>query len=675
MSSGDALEQQENIRLGERWPAVVIRNRMMLVIAAHALLFAIALLAAFLLAYNFRWSIPRQDERFFWFQDFYLPLLWFALPIKLCVFWLSRQYRGSWRYVGLRDLLGVTSASLVGTFTFLCVYFLVENLWQRQLGHPLIDRFRDLRQSSVFLIDWAATIGLICGARILVRFYHEEIQPRHAVEPTRVLICGAGDSGESLLREILRMRREAYEVVGFLDDDAPSLHGRIHDVEVLGRVSEVRDVCERFDVEEVLIAIPQASPKLIRSIVECCEGIGIRFRTMPAVSDLLEGRVQVSQMRDVDIADLLGRQAVELDVERIQAALRGERVLVTGAGGSIGSEMCRQIASFEPARLVLIERAENSLFEIDRELRQSFPDIDIVPCVGDVTDRQRLTKIFDKEQPSTVFHAAAHKHVPMMEVNPGEALKNNVVGSISVAEAALATGVERMVMISTDKAVNPTSIMGCSKRVAEMYVQGLSGSGVTQFVTVRFGNVLGSSGSVVPIFRKQIAEGGPVTVTHPDMTRFFMTIPEAAQLVLQAGVMGKGGEIFVLHMGEPVRIVDLARDMITLSGLRPGIDIDIVFSGKRPGEKLFEELSFEDEMVGDTAHPKIGIWKHRETELSRLQSSIDRLLDEADTASPGEIRNALQQLVPEYQPEATSGPVSQDDSTDKATSTAGSQIG
>lgn len=650
MSPGESLTSHDNERSGERWSPIVIRNRLLLVVAAHALLFAVALLSAFLLAYNFRWRIPRQDDTFLWFYEFYLPLLCFAVPIKLVVFHFTRQYHGSWRYVGLRDLLGVMSAALVGTFTFLSLYFVAENLWQSRLGHPLIDQFRDLRQSSVFLIDWAATIGLVCGARILVRFYYEEVQPRHAVEPRRVLICGAGDAGEALLRELLRMRREAYEVVGLLDDEVPDLHGRIHDVEVLGRLSEVRAVCARYEVEEVLIALPKASPKLIRSIVERCEGIGVRFRTMPAVSDLLEGRVQVSQMRDVDIADLLGRQAVQLDLELIGAALRGKRVLVTGAGGSIGSEMCRQIASFDPARLVLVERAENSLFEIDRELRSAFSGIRIVPCVADVTDRRRLMHIFEQERPTAVFHAAAHKHVPMMEINPGEAVKNNVVGSATVADAAIACGVEKMVMISTDKAVNPTSIMGCTKRVAEMYVQGLTDTGTTQIVTVRFGNVLGSSGSVVPIFRKQIAEGGPVTVTHPDMTRYFMTIPEAAQLVLQAGVMGKGGEIFVLHMGEPVRIVDLARDMITLSGLRPGIDIDIVFSGKRPGEKLFEELSTEDEMVGDTAHPKIGIWKHRPSDLATLRTAIEDLIEMADGATPHEIREALRNLVPEYEP-------------------------
>jgi FlaA1/EpsC-like NDP-sugar epimerase len=642
----------------ERWPAFVIRHRLALVITAHILIFALALLSAFLLAYNFRWTAPRQDYRFSWFWEFYLPLLVLALPIKTLVFLVVQQYRGSWRYVGLRDLLGVISASLIGAFVFLSVYFILEKTWETRFGHPLIDRFRDMRQSSVFLLDWAATIAFVCAARILVRFYHEEIQPHRPVEAKRVLICGAGDAGETVLRELLRLRREAYECVGLLDDDVPELFGRIHDVEIIGRTHEIREICERYGVEEVLIALPHASPRTIRALVERCEGTGVRFRTIPAMSDVIEGRVQVSQIRDVDIADLLGRQAVQLEVERVADELRAKRVLVTGAGGSIGSEMCRQIASFGPERLILLERAENNLFEIDRELRGRFPGLDVVPCVADISDQSRLNAIFEREKPVVVFHAAAHKHVPMMEINPGEAIKNNIAGTAAVANATLDVAALKMVMISTDKAVNPTSIMGCTKRVAEMYIQSLSGRGVTQFVTVRFGNVLGSSGSVVPIFKKQIAEGGPVTVTHPDMTRYFMTITEAAQLVLQAGVMGKGGEIYVLHMGEPVRIVDLARDMITLSGLRPGIDIEVVFTGKRPGEKLYEELSNEGEHIGDTAHPKIGIWKHRPADFDGIRRGIERLTAMADTCDADQVRAELKRIVPEYDPaNGADGPV------------------
>lgn len=636
-----------------------MRLREPLVLLAHALLFAMALLAAFLLAYNFRWVIDRQGERFHWLTGLYLPLLAIAGPVKLLVFFWTRQYRRSWRYVGLRDLFGVISASLIGSFFFLSIYFLLENGSVWLLGHSLIDRWPQqfLRQSSVFALDWAATVGLVCAARVFVRFYYEDIQPERIGSLRRVLICGAGDAGEAVLREILRMRvGERYECVGFLDDEAPQLGGRIHDVEIIGRTSQIRGICERHGVQEVFIALPGASPRIIRDLVERCADLGVTFRTVPAIPDVIGGRVHVSRIRNVDIEDLLGREPVQLDVDRIGKQLRDQRILVTGAGGSIGSEMCRQIATFHPGRLILVEQAENNLFEIDRELRQRFQNVDIVPYVADITDQSRIECIFAREKPSSVFHAAAHKHVPMMEVNPGEAVKNNIAGTVAVADACLRHHVQKMVMISTDKAINPSSVMGCTKRVAEMYVQGLTGCDGTQFVTVRFGNVLGSSGSVVPIFKQQIAAGGPVTVTHPEMTRYFMTIPEAAQLVLQAGTMGKGGEIYILHMGEPVQILQLARDMITLSGLRPGIDIEIIFSGVRPGEKLFEELSSAGEDIGDTAHPKIGIWKHRPENREQVRSGIERLLLLADAGPDNDIREELRQLVPEYASQGISRP-------------------
>ncbi|MBI4716782.1 MAG: polysaccharide biosynthesis protein [Planctomycetes bacterium] len=636
-------------------PGFLTRYRMPLVVLAHALLVAAALLAAFCLAYNFRWNVEvAGGGRQAWFAELYLPLLALALPIKLLVFQRGGQYRGSWRYVGLRDLFDVISASLVGTFLFLTAYFLLENGWSGAFGRPLIAAppGPSLRQSAVFAIDWAATIVFVSAARVLVRFYYEELHPQRSGSlKTPVLIVGAGNTGEGVLRELLRMGREQYDCVGFLDDAVAQLHGRIHGVEVVGRTADIRRLCLELGVREVLIALPHATPKFIRELVERCEGTGVLFRTIPAVADVIEGRVQVSQIREVDIADLLGRDPVQLDSDIIGTQLRGRVVLVTGAGGSIGSEMCRQIAGFAPRQLVLVERGENNLFEIDRELRAVRPSINVLPLVADITDGERLKTIFDQTHPAIVFHAAAHKHVPMMELNPGEAIKNNIVGTLAVADACLSWGVERMVMISTDKAVNPTSIMGCTKRVAEMYVQGLTHRGPTQFITVRFGNVLGSSGSVVPIFRQQILRGGPVTVTHPEMVRFFMTISEAAQLVLQAGAMGRGGEIYVLHMGDPVRIVDLARDMITLSGLRPGVDIEIVFTGKRRGEKLYEELLIQGEHIGDTAHPKIRIWKHRSHDFESVCRGIEELRALADGGGEEEIRAGLRRLVPEYTPE------------------------
>ncbi len=639
-------------------PLAFIRFRSAIVVSAHALLFALALLFAFLLAYNFRWVTRQSTQPGMWFYDLYLPLLAIALPLKLLIFYGTRQFHGSWRYVGLRDVFGVISSSLIGSFLFLSGYFALEYSWYMTYGQALIDRWPEqyLRQSAVFALDWAATIAFVCAARIMVRFYYEELHPRYGGAVRRVLICGAGNAGEAVLREILRAGAAQYECVGFVDDDVAQLHGRIHDVEIVGRTSQLRELCEHYGVQEVLIAMPDAGPRQIRKLVERCEGTGVLFRTMPALTDLIAGRVQVSRIREVSIADLLGRDAVQLDTELIGRELRGKRILVTGAGGSIGSEMCRQIAAFSPQRLILIEQAENNLFEVDRELRAHWPQLDVCACVADITDRLRIERIFQSERPSSVFHAAAHKHVPIMEINPGEALKNNVLGTMTVADACLAGKVSKMVMISTDKAVNPTSIMGCTKRVAEMYVQGLTGSGVTHFVTVRFGNVLGSSGSVVPIFRQQIAAGGPVTVTHPEMTRYFMTIPEAAQLVLQAGTMGKGGEIYMLHMGEPVLITDLARDMITLSGLRPGVDIEIVFTGKRPGEKLYEELANEGENLGTTSHPKIGIWKSRPENRELVLAGIQRLISLADSGDLKKIQAELRIVVPEYDPNGNTNP-------------------
>jgi FlaA1/EpsC-like NDP-sugar epimerase len=366
------------------------------------------------------------------------------------------------------------------------------------------------------------------------------------------------------------------------------------------------------------------------------------------MTDIASGRFRVSQIRDVDINDLLGREAVQLDTEAVETFIRGKVVLVTGAGGSIGSEMCRQMCFYKPKLLLLVEQAENPLFYIEQELRERWPDIAMKAVICDIADQSRVENIFDKYRPEVVIHAAAHKHVPLMELNPGEAIKNNVVGTQTAADAADKFGVGNFVMISTDKAVNPTSMMGSSKRVAEMYVQDLNGTSKTHFVTVRFGNVLASEGSVVPIFKKQIAQGGPVTVTHPEMKRYFMTIPEASQLVLQAASMGKGGEIFLLDMGEPVKIVDLARELITLSGFRPGEDIEIVFTGLRPGEKLFEELSIKGEDMQQTHHPKIGIWKNIPMDRDKLRLGIAELVELAKAGEHDAIAEKIRELVPEY---------------------------
>jgi FlaA1/EpsC-like NDP-sugar epimerase len=383
-------------------------------------------------------------------------------------------------------------------------------------------------------------------------------------------------------------------------------------------------------------------------VVRVCEGIKIKFQTVPSITDIASGKLRVSQIREVDINDLLGREAVQLDLDLIEAFARDKIILVTGAGGSIGSEMCRQLCDFKPNPLLLIEQAENQLFYIERELRKQFPTVPIKAIVCNITDRIRVDEIFENYKPQVVIHAAAHKHVPLMELNAGEAIKNNIVGTQVVADAADRHGTTNFVMISTDKAVNPTSIMGSSKRIAEMYVQDLSTTSNTHFVTVRFGNVLDSEGSVVPIFKKQIAQGGPVTVTHPEMKRYFMTIPEASQLILQAAAMGKGGEIFVLDMGEPIEIVELAKTLITLSGFRPGEEIEMVFTGPRAGEKLFEELSIEGEDMQRTRHPKISIWKNIPMNRDSLRVGINELVDIAKTQNHSQIVQKIKELVPEY---------------------------
>ncbi|MCZ2401531.1 MAG: polysaccharide biosynthesis protein [Phycisphaerae bacterium] len=635
----------------EHWTQWARTHHLLLTTAAHLLLFALSWLLAFGLAYNFK----QFDV---WFTSLFLPLLPVIVAIKMIVFAGMGLHRGSWRYVSVRDCIRVSWASWLSFVWIFAIYYVVANLSTVTqfvgLARVDFDPFggRDF-PDSVLVLDFAGTIALVCGARIVLRLYHEEVRTAPAAVAPRLLILGAGNAGENVVREILRMPMLQYTIVGFLDDDRTKWGAQIHGFEVLGAIDKVKAVCDEHSVDEILIAMPSATRKQIRRVVALCEGANVRFKTLPALADLIAGRAQVQQIRDVDINDLLGRAPVTLDADQIGQFLRERVIMVTGAGGSIGSEMCRQVARFGPRRLVLVEQAEQNLFEIDRELRGAHPAIDIVPCIADICDRRRMQQIFSREQPTAVFHAAAHKHVPMMELNPGEAIKNNVAGTRTVADVAAASGCEKFVMISTDKAVNPTSIMGASKRVAEMYIQALNERVATQFVTVRFGNVLGSSGSVIPIFKQQIARGGPVTVTHKDMVRYFMTIPEAAQLVLQAASMGDGGEIFVLDMGEPVKIVDLARDLITLSGFRPGEDIEIKFVGIRPGEKLYEELSIEGEDVSRTAHPKIGIWKKRPEPWEPLLAAIDDLLAAADHVSRGEARSRLKHLVPEFQLEAS----------------------
>lgn len=613
---------------------LIVTYRRLLVVAVHLVLWSASFLLA--IALRFEFDVPTAYVRVA------PPLLAVSLVVRALVHWRLGLFHGLWRYSGSRDLRSLLQAATYSTIAYAAAWAFIGPY----VAHGTFPR-------SVFVLDWAFSILIVGGLRFSIRTLREiSIQntlPKDDRARRRLLILGAGDAGEMLMREIVRTYGRRYDPVGFLDDN-PSKHGEhIHGVPVLGPIARVVELSKTQKIDEIIVAIPSLSGRHMRTLLELCRPSGAHIRTLPGVASLLDGRVTVSQLADVNIEDLLGREPVVLDTEALARFIAGRVVLVTGAGGSIGSELCRQLGRFRPKRLVLVEQAENSLFHVDRALRAEHRDVTVVPLVADICDAKRLEAIFAAERPHAVFHAAAHKHVPLMEANPGEAIKNNVFGTRKVADLAHRFGVEKFVMVSTDKAVNPSSVMGASKRVAEIYVQALSQRSKTQFVTVRFGNVLGSAGSVVPLFREQIAKGGPVTVTDPEMKRYFMTIPEACQLVMEAGVMGQGGEIFVLDMGEAVKIVDLARDLIRLSGLEPDRDIEIKFTGTRPGEKLFEELAMDEEHVDKTKHPKIYVGRLRPSPIGEVERGMTALAAVSDGADPLLVKRAFKRLVPEYQ--------------------------
>ncbi|MCP3177496.1 polysaccharide biosynthesis protein [Desulfuromonas sp. KJ2020] len=592
---------------------------------------------AFLLRFDLDW------QRVNW--SLYLKLVPALLVIKLGIFWWQKVSHGWWRYVSIADVVDLARANLIASVVFI----LYVVFFHRLEGIP----------RSVLILDGFICFSAMAGLRFLTRAAREDYLPllkRKTGQRKRILIIGAGSAGQTIAKEMRQNPDLNYLVRGFVDDD-PDKQGRSFiGFKVWGTLAQLEAIVQRTGAEEVIIAIPSATGKQMQVIVKHCEALGLRFRTLPGMGSLIDGTVSISQVRDVSLDDLLGREPVRLDVDRIRAFLEGKRVLVTGAAGSIGSEICRQVSRFNPQRLVLYDHAESPLFAIHNELAELYPGLRHTAIIGDVRDRARVEGIFDEVQPQVVFHAAAYKHVPMMEHNPAEAANNNVRGSRIVAETADACGVECFVMISTDKAVNPTNVMGATKRAAELFVQALSRTSKTRFVTVRFGNVLGSAGSVVPTFKKQIAAGGPVTVTHPDITRFFMTIPEATQLVLQAGSMGQGGEIYLLDMGEPVKIVSLAEELIRLSGFIPYEDIDIVFSGLRPGEKLHEELLIAGEGVKPTTHEKIMVAESKVHDRAHLEHQLEELYQLQRQIDLHGIVAKLAEIVPEFQPEKVGVP-------------------
>jgi FlaA1/EpsC-like NDP-sugar epimerase len=526
-------------------------------------------------------------------QQFFSGLL-VALPLILLAYSGFDLYNHLWRYASIKELMHVViSVSVSSLFILIPVY---------RLMYPGFSR-------GVIILIWVFNVILVGGTRLAMRIRYDMLDARNngaskdAV--VRTFIIGAGSAGNMLLKEFQHHNLVGYKVMGFIDDDKTKIGYRISSIPVLGTTKELPKLISAYKIGLCVIAMPSVPGPVVRNIVKQCEKTGVKLKIVPGLYELIDGKVDVRSIRDVQIEDLLRRQEIKIDLQEISGFLREQVVLVTGAGGSIGSELCRQIARFSPKLLVMLGHGENSIYKIDMEFRMKFPNIDAEAIIADVQDYDRIDEVFATYRPDVVFHAAAHKHVPLMERNATESIKNNIFGTRNVAVASDKYGVKRFVLISTDKAVNPSSVMGATKRAAEIIIQLINKNSKTKFMAVRFGNVLGSRGSVIPMFKEQIAHGGPVTVTHPDMKRYFMTIPEAVQLVIQAGAMGANGEIFVLDMGEPIRILDMARDLIRLSGLEPDKDITIEFSGIRPGEKLFEELLTAEEGTSLTKHKKI----------------------------------------------------------------------
>jgi len=598
----------------------------------------LVLVIAFYLAYNIRFDFAVPDEAFrpMLLQLSYVAILQFASLAAMGTYLLI------WRYVGMAEVHRFVVAASIS-----CVPIIAIRLGLSQVH-------RDWRVPlSVILVDTVLAFGGVLGLRVLRRTHYEwnrkkrKKSVRQSTPRTRVLLIGAGRAGVMAAAEIQSRGDSDLEIVGFIDDNPAKRGSIIQGVKVLGSTSHLPWVVGELGIDQVVISIAQGSRSEFRRILDICEGIPVKVRVIPGLHEIIQGQVRVSRIRDLQIEDLLGRAPVQLDEGEMRRFVFGKTVLVTGAGGSIGSELARQLSSFEPARLLLVERAEFALFEIDRELSKLDPGMTHTPLIADVDDEARMRAIFEEFHPQMVFHAAAHKHVPLMENNAAEAVKNNVLATHKIGRMAGEFGAEAFVLISTDKAVRPTSVMGATKRVAELIVQDLNGWYATRYVAVRFGNVIGSAGSVIPVFREQIRNGGPVTVTHPDMMRYFMTIPEAAHLVLEAGAMGNGGEIFILDMGEPVRILDLAKEAITLSGLKPFEDIDIAFTGVRPGEKLFEELEIKEEEMSKTRHPRIYIGKIAAYPHHQVSHALESLSVMARNGRDQEIRTFLNRLLPE----------------------------
>jgi len=608
---------------------ILLRHRLLVVTGVQVGLIVFANLIAFSL--RFEGDIPSP------YAQRMLQGLPFVAVVHAVSLWAFGMQRGLWRYVGIHDLGRILWSSVAGTFFLYAAFHWVFG-WT---DYP----------RSVIILTGLLSAGFLAGIRLAVRWFREWLP---IIGPTsrRAVIIGAGNAGEALVRDLQANPSHNYRPVAFLDDDRIKQKSRIHGVPVVGGIHDIKSAVKNYDAQEIIVAIPSATPELMRRVLAACDNGQVPIKTLPNVKQLLDSPISMQRVRPLSLEDLLQREPIQTDLQELHLLLEGKNVLVTGAGGSIGSELCRQISRYRPAVLVLFERHENSLYALDLELRESFPSCKIVAAIGDTNVSERVREVLTQYSPELIFHAAAHKHVPLMEHNPGEAVRNNVFGTRVVAEIALATGVERFVLISTDKAVNPTSVMGATKRITECLMQEMNRPPGTRFTVVRFGNVLGSNGSVVPLFSEQIRKGGPVTVTHPDIKRYFMTIPESVQLVLQASVLGQGGDVFVLDMGEQIRVADLAKNMILLSGHVPDKDIKITYTGLRPGEKLYEELFGDKECVEPTSHAKI---KRAITHAAFGPGELDRHIEELDhllqDGHSDRIVRKLGEMVSSYEPD------------------------
>lgn len=589
------------------------------------------IVSAYTLAFLFRFDFQIPQP----YREAFLQGLCIVVFVKPVLFLSMGFYRKLWHYASVRDAVTIFK---VVTIASACSWSVLAFF-----------RFEDIFPRSIIFLDWLILLFLAASSRLAWRLHREHNRNSGSTAGRRTLIVGAGDAGRLLLTEIDRQSVPDFNVIGFIDDDDKQ-NMLLGTVPVLGTQQQLQELVQRHAIEELILAVPSVRGHGLRKLIENCNKTGAHVSTLPAISEIINCKVSVSELRDVELEDLLGREPVILNKSGIHNYLQGKTVLVSGAAGSIGSEICRQIAAFAPGKLILLDNSETPLFYVDRELVAKHPGLHVIPVLGDVRSSDKIDNVFAEFTPDVVFHAAAYKHVSMIECNPTEAVSNNIKGTMILADAAHRAGVASFVMISSDKAVNPTNIMGASKRVAEIYIQTLAKTSMTRFSTVRFGNVLGSNGSVIPIFKEQIKKGGPVTVTDPNVVRYFMTIPEAAQLVLQAGCIGRGGEIFLLDMGEPIRILDLAEELIRLSGLTPRKDIDIVFTGLRPGEKLFEELLTKGEGITETCHEKIRIAGPDEIDPDTVAADLDRLFLLAERHDIHGMVLALRQLVLEFTP-------------------------